>query len=91
MADIKKIMSLSGDTAIPLSFIGMIFAAAYWLNSLTARIEAAETQITDQSKFEDFSRQHLEDQSRALGEIKAQIAGIDARIEMMLRVRKKPE
>lgn len=88
-----RFLSLSGETLIPVSFLSVVFGAAYWLNGLSSRIEAAEMRAefseTIQSDFETFAKKHLETQTRDLSEIKAQVAGIDARLDVFMRPMKK--
>lgn len=93
MSEIRRIFSLSGETLIPLSCVGLILTIGYWVSGVDSRLRAAEMRMDEtevvQQKFQDFAREHMEDQAKALSGIQVQMAKIDARIEILLDIKKK--
>jgi len=85
----RRVFSLTGDTLIPLSLAGSLLAAGVWLNSIDSRIHITEKRLDDFDPYQAKVQEHLEAQTNALGEIKAQVAAVDARLEMLLRIEKK--
>ncbi len=84
---LKRLLVITGETVIPLSFVGIILAWGYWVNSVNSRIEVAEKRLdaldSSQEKFQDFVRQHLEDQSNTISAVKVQTSSISAKLDML--------
>lgn len=86
MADYnKQLLALSGNTLIPMSAVGLIFGVAYWTNNLATRIEVTEKRMQTYETTEN----KIDDVSSNVSEIKAHVAAIDARLELLIRMRKK--
>ncbi len=84
-----KILSLTNDTLVPLSFVSMILGTSYWVGkNVTARIDATEHSIAaiqgDEGEFRNLMRLQFDEQRRILSEIKAQTAASDARLQMLI-------
>ena len=86
---IRQLLSISGETLIPLSFAALILGSGYWVNSVDSRIGVAEKRLDvmdmSQEKFQDFVRRHLEEQSEAISEVKVQNSAISAKLDMLTK------
>lgn len=90
---IKRILALGGDTLIPISFVSAIMGSGWWMNNVTARTDAIETRLEvaekAQERFKDFAKHNIEEQTKALTEIKVHTAAMDAKLSLLLDMKKR--